>query len=84
LASALFFTEGKYADLLWVNIWGIASCIILYCVPKWIKKIEKIGQLTGKVLVFGGVYSNFKHSSYCSGCPKEGVNPTIAFLLAIL
>jgi Na+/proline symporter len=38
LPKALIFTEGKYADLLWVNIWGIASCIILYCVPKWIKK----------------------------------------------
>lgn len=36
--KALIFTEGKYADLLWVNIWGIMSCIILYCIPKWIKK----------------------------------------------
>lgn len=34
----LIFTEGKYADLLWVNIWGIATCIILYCLPKWIRK----------------------------------------------
>lgn len=34
----LIFTEGKYADLLWVNIWGIGSCIILYFVPIWIKK----------------------------------------------
>lgn len=34
----LIFTEGKYADLLWVNIWGIATCIILYCLPKWIKR----------------------------------------------
>lgn len=38
LPKALIFTEGKYADLLWVNIWGIVSCIILYYVPKWIKK----------------------------------------------
>lgn len=34
----LIFTEGKYADLLWVNIWGIGSCIILYLIPTWIKK----------------------------------------------
>ncbi|NHN27235.1 sodium:solute symporter [Flavobacterium jejuense] len=34
----LIFTEGKYADLLWVNIWGILTCVILYSVPKWIKK----------------------------------------------
>lgn len=38
LPKVLIFTEGKYADLLWVNIWGIVSCIIIYCVPKWIKK----------------------------------------------
>ncbi|WP_416439933.1 sodium:solute symporter [Leeuwenhoekiella sp. A16] len=34
----LIYTEGKYADLLWVNVWGIASCIILYLIPTWIKK----------------------------------------------
>lgn len=34
----LIFTEGKYADLLWVNIWGIGSCILLYLIPTWIKK----------------------------------------------
>ena len=34
----LIFTEGRYADLLWVNIWGILSCIILYLAPTWIKK----------------------------------------------
>jgi Na+/proline symporter len=38
LPSEFIFTEGKYADLLWVNIWGISSCMVLYCVPKWIKK----------------------------------------------
>ena len=31
--EALIFTEGKYADLLWVNIWGILSCNILYFIP---------------------------------------------------
>ncbi|GGG40498.1 sodium:solute symporter [Bizionia arctica] len=36
--KSLIFTEGKYAELLWVNIWGITSCIILYMIPKWIKK----------------------------------------------
>ncbi|WP_435415425.1 sodium:solute symporter family transporter [Polaribacter aestuariivivens] len=36
--ESLIFTKGKYADLLWVNLWGILSCIILYFIPKWIKK----------------------------------------------
>ena len=36
--TALIFTTGKFADLLWVNIWGIFTCIILYWLPKWIKK----------------------------------------------
>jgi len=36
--KALIFTEGRYADLLWVNIFGIACCIGLYLLPKWIKK----------------------------------------------
>ncbi|PVW17330.1 SLC5/6 family protein [Marixanthomonas spongiae] len=34
----LIFTKGKYADLLWVNVWGILSCFILYLTPTWIKK----------------------------------------------
>jgi Na+/proline symporter len=36
--ESLIFTKGRYADLLWVNIWGILSCIILYFIPKWVKK----------------------------------------------
>lgn len=36
--AALIFTDGKYADLLWVNAWGITLCIILYFIPKWIKE----------------------------------------------
>jgi len=36
--ETFIFTKGKYAPLLWVNIWGILSCIILYFIPKWIKK----------------------------------------------
>ncbi len=34
----LIFTHGKYAELLWINFWGIISCIILYFIPVWIKK----------------------------------------------
>ncbi|MFT4781259.1 MAG: Na+/proline symporter [Psychroserpens sp.] len=34
--ESLMFTEGKYADLLWVNVWGILSCIIIYIIPKFI------------------------------------------------
>jgi len=36
--QSLIFTDGPYADLLWINIWGILSCIILYLIPKWLKK----------------------------------------------
>ncbi|MCI2230206.1 sodium:solute symporter [Polaribacter sp. MSW13] len=36
--ETLIFTKGKYADLLWVNVWGILSCIILYFIPRWIQK----------------------------------------------
>lgn len=36
--KSLIFTDGKYADLLWVNMWGILSCIIIYFIPSWIKK----------------------------------------------
>ncbi len=34
----LVFTTGKYADLLWINFWGILCCFILYFTPTWIKK----------------------------------------------
>jgi len=37
--ESLVFTRGRYSALLWVNIWGILSCIILYFIPKWIKKL---------------------------------------------
>lgn len=36
--SELILTKGKYASLLWINVWGILSCVILYVMPKWIKK----------------------------------------------
>lgn len=34
----LIFTAGKYADLLWINFWGISCCILLYFTPQWIRK----------------------------------------------
>ncbi|UII81548.1 sodium:solute symporter [Flagellimonas sp. CMM7] len=36
--KSLIFTTGKYADLLWINFWGILCCITLYLTPLWIKK----------------------------------------------
>ncbi|MEL0644116.1 sodium:solute symporter [Olleya sp. Ti.3.14] len=36
--EGLIFTKGRYADLLWVNVWGIFSCNLLYFVPRWIKQ----------------------------------------------
>jgi SSS family solute:Na+ symporter len=36
--EALIFTTGKYASLLWVNIWGILSCCVCYMIPVWIRK----------------------------------------------
>lgn len=36
--NQLILTQGKFADLLWVNIWGICTCIIVYWLPKWMKR----------------------------------------------
>ncbi|TVZ16193.1 sodium:solute symporter [Maribacter sp. MAR_2009_72] len=36
--AGLIFTTGKYADLLWVNFWGIICCLFAYHIPTWIKK----------------------------------------------
>ena len=36
--DSLVFTTGKYADLLWINFWGIICCLTLYFTPIWIKK----------------------------------------------
>ncbi|MGB5980631.1 MAG: sodium:solute symporter [Nonlabens sp.] len=33
----LIFTTGQYADLFWVNFWGILFCFILYFIPLWIR-----------------------------------------------
>lgn len=32
------FTTGKYAGLLWINVWGISCCTLLYFIPTWLKK----------------------------------------------
>lgn len=36
--ESLILTTGEYADLLWINFWGILSCILLYFIPKWIQR----------------------------------------------
>ncbi|WP_203295499.1 sodium:solute symporter family transporter [Luteirhabdus pelagi] len=36
--TSLLFTSGPHADLLWVNIWGILCCMLVYLIPLWIKK----------------------------------------------
>lgn len=37
--ESLLFSKGKYADLLWLNIWGTLTCTILYFIPLiWTKK----------------------------------------------
>lgn len=36
--QTFIFTDGKYANLLWINIWGILSCNFVYLIPKWIKR----------------------------------------------
>jgi Na+/proline symporter len=36
--KAFIFTTGKYADLLWINFWGIICCLLVYIIPTWIKK----------------------------------------------
>ena len=33
----MILTTGKYADLLWINFWGILCCVTLYFIPKWIR-----------------------------------------------
>ncbi len=40
LPKSFTFTTGKYADLLWVNIWGISICILLYFIPYWTKRLK--------------------------------------------
>lgn len=37
LPTSLQFTTGSYATLLWTNVWGILTCILLYLIPRWIR-----------------------------------------------
>lgn len=39
--NSLVFTKGKYAALLWSNIWGIGSCFIVYFIPIWLQKQKR-------------------------------------------
>jgi Na+/proline symporter len=34
----LLLTTGKYASLLWINVYGILTSFLLYLIPAWIKK----------------------------------------------
>lgn len=36
--KSFIYTTGKYADLLWINFWGIGCCILIYLIPTWLKK----------------------------------------------
>lgn len=38
LPASLQLTTGSYASLLWTNVWGITACILLYLIPRWIKR----------------------------------------------
>lgn len=35
--ESLIFSNGKYAELLWLNVWGVLLCTLLFFIPKWIK-----------------------------------------------
>jgi hypothetical protein len=37
--NSLLFTTGKYASLLWINVYGILMSFLLYLIPTWIKKL---------------------------------------------
>lgn len=37
--ESLILTEGKYADLLWLNVWGVLLCVLLFFLPKWMSKL---------------------------------------------
>ncbi|MFT5926320.1 MAG: Na+/proline symporter [Rubritalea sp.] len=36
--QSLLLTTGKYASLLWINVYGILTSFLLYLIPAWIKK----------------------------------------------
>ena len=33
--ETIILTTGKYADLLWLNVWGVLLCLLLFFIPKW-------------------------------------------------
>ncbi|WP_445386328.1 sodium:solute symporter [Robiginitalea sp. IMCC44478] len=35
----LILSKGAYAPLLWINLWGLLSCFIVYLIPLWLKRI---------------------------------------------
>jgi len=37
--ASLVWTEGRYAELLWTNVWGTMACFGLFLIPQWIKKL---------------------------------------------
>ncbi|AUC78988.1 sodium:solute symporter [Nonlabens sp. MB-3u-79] len=37
--QSLLLTTGKYASLLWINVYGILTSFLLYLIPAWIKKL---------------------------------------------
>ena len=36
--ETLIFTSGKYASLLWINVYGILFSFILFLIPAWLRK----------------------------------------------
>lgn len=36
--ETLIFTKGAYASLLWINLWGLLSCFVIYQIPLWLKR----------------------------------------------
>ncbi len=38
IPKALVLTDGKYADLLWANAWGMIGCFVLYILPIAIRR----------------------------------------------
>lgn len=35
--EAFIYTQGKYAALLWANIWGLCACFLGFFIPFWLK-----------------------------------------------
>lgn len=37
----ILFSEGPYAELLWVNVWGSIICVLLFFIPYWLNYGER-------------------------------------------